>query len=151
MENTTRSARESRARILTQESLRENKIRIVPDNRAMGQYVIYQTTKDKEGNEYEVVRPIYIAEVVKPTNTRKKKAYMLAYININGKGFTLPLHRLIYIYFKGNFPEGYDIDHIDGDTLNNDIRNLEAVTHKENCIRRANYQKKLKETIDNIK
>lgn len=37
------------------------------------------------------------------------------------------LHRLKYLTFKGEIPAGYTIDHIDGNTLNNDIRNLRAV------------------------
>ena len=38
------------------------------------------------------------------------------------------LSRLKYLTFKGEIPAGYTIDHIDGNTLNNDIRNLRAVT-----------------------
>ena len=35
--------------------------------------------------------------------------------------------RLKYLTFKGEIPKGYTIDHIDGNTLNNSIRNLRAV------------------------
>ena len=35
--------------------------------------------------------------------------------------------RLKYLTFKGEIPKGNTIDHIDGDTLNNNIRNLRAV------------------------
>ena len=37
------------------------------------------------------------------------------------------LARLKYLTFVGPIPEGYTIDHIDGNTFNNDIRNLRAV------------------------
>lgn len=37
------------------------------------------------------------------------------------------LARLKYLTFKGEIPAGYTIDHIDGNHLNNDIRNLRAV------------------------
>ena len=42
------------------------------------------------------------------------------------------LARLKYITFKGNIPDGHTIDHIDGNPLNNDIRNLRAVTRAIN-------------------
>lgn len=43
------------------------------------------------------------------------------------------LHRLVYMAFYGEIPEGYEIDHIDGDRRNCMLFNLKAVTHKENC------------------
>ena len=40
--------------------------------------------------------------------------------------------------FIGERPEGYDIDHIDRNPLNNNVSNLRYVTHKENCFNKAN-------------
>ena len=49
------------------------------------------------------------------------------YLRIDlGNGHIL-LARLKYLTFKGNIPAGYTIDHIDGNPLNNDIRNIRAV------------------------
>src|ERR1044072_3133814 len=42
------------------------------------------------------------------------------------------LHRLIYTLFIGIIPEGMEINHIDGDKLNNKVNNLEALTPTEN-------------------
>ena len=42
------------------------------------------------------------------------------------------VHRLIYTVFVGEI-EGYEIDHIDGNRSNNNLNNLRAVTHTENC------------------
>ena len=50
----------------------------------------------------------------------------------NKKTQTVALHRLIYRYFKGEIPKGYHVNHIDGNKQNNNIRNLEAITHQEN-------------------
>ena len=46
------------------------------------------------------------------------------------------LHNVIYAWYKGELPLGYDVDHIDNNPLNNNIDNLELVTHEENLKRR---------------
>lgn len=43
------------------------------------------------------------------------------------------LHRIVTELFIGNIPEGYQIDHIDTNTLNNRVDNLRICTCKENC------------------
>jgi hypothetical protein len=43
------------------------------------------------------------------------------------------VHRLIYKTYKGEIPENMVIDHIDGNTKNNNIDNLRCVTISENC------------------
>ena len=47
------------------------------------------------------------------------------------------VHRLIYEAFNGKIPEGYTIDHIDQNPLNNNIDNLQCITKQEN-IRKSN-------------
>jgi hypothetical protein len=49
-------------------------------------------------------------------------------IGINGKNYTN--HRLIFLYHNGYLPE--EVDHIDGNPLNNNIENLRAASHGEN-------------------
>lgn len=41
-------------------------------------------------------------------------------------------HRVIWYYFNGEIPEGYEIDHINGDRADNRLENLRIVTHTEN-------------------
>ena len=55
----------------------------------------------------------------------------------------LLLARLKYLTFKGEIPEGFTIDHIDGNPLNNDIRNLRAVTPAIN-FRDGGFMRKLR-------
>ena len=45
------------------------------------------------------------------------------------------IHRIVAETFLGSIPEGYDVDHIDGDKSNNSVTNLEIVTHQENMRR----------------
>ena len=45
------------------------------------------------------------------------------------------VHRLIYETFNGSVPNGYELDHVDGNRTNNSIDNLEVVTRRENVNR----------------
>ena len=44
-------------------------------------------------------------------------------------------HRLIWVYFNGEIPDGMIIDHIDMDKTNNKIENLRLVTYSQNARR----------------
>ena len=41
-------------------------------------------------------------------------------------------HRVIWFYFNGEIPQGYEINHIDEDKTNNSLSNLELLTRVEN-------------------
>ena len=53
-------------------------------------------------------------------------------IGINGKVYRA--HRLIFLYHHGYLPG--EIDHIDGNKLNNNINNLRESTHQQNHMNR---------------
>jgi len=50
-------------------------------------------------------------------------------LGLNGKSYQV--HRIIYLLMTGSFPKA-DIDHIDGNGLNNLWANLREVSHQEN-------------------
>lgn len=59
------------------------------------------------------------------------------YYGLGGKHFSV--HKIVWESFNGPIPEGYEIDHIDGNPHNNALENLALVTHKENC-KKANHK-----------
>lgn len=58
------------------------------------------------------------------------------YVSVSFNNKTYSIHRLVVEAFLGEIPEKMDINHKDGDKLNNDYSNLEICTRKEN-IRHA--------------
>ena len=54
------------------------------------------------------------------------------YWKIKFKGYSLAVHRIIWTLTNGIIPDNLFIDHIDGDSLNNDIDNLRLVSKPEN-------------------
>jgi len=55
-------------------------------------------------------------------------------------GKSMAVHKIVALTFNGDRPEGYDINHIDGDKKNNSASNLEYVTTSENCRQACNEQ-----------
>ena len=50
---------------------------------------------------------------------------------------TIPYHRFLYAFYKGDIPDGYQVDHIDNDHLNNSLDNLQLLTQAENLKKRG--------------
>lgn len=60
--------------------------------------------------------------------SKKKKSYIK--INLNGKNYYA--HRMAWAIIHGDWPED-EIDHVNGNSLDNSRCNLREVTRKENC------------------
>ena len=56
-------------------------------------------------------------------------------ITLDGKTKRYHAHRLVFLYIDGYFPAA-DVDHIDGNGLNNARINLRKVSHQENMKNR---------------
>lgn len=73
------------------------------------------------------------------TSSKALKGDKVGWLNDTGylitsiKGKKYRVHRIIYEMHHGPIPEKLEIDHIDGNRLNNKIENLRTVTARENC------------------
>jgi hypothetical protein len=52
------------------------------------------------------------------------------------QGVKIQVHRIIWVIHYGTIPEGYQIDHIDGDRANNRLTNLRLSTPSQNSQNR---------------
>lgn len=59
--------------------------------------------------------------------------YMSVALCKNGKVHRMFVHRAVMLAFVGECPNGYQVNHIDENKINNRIENLEYVTPKENA------------------
>lgn len=64
-----------------------------------------------------------------------KDGYLCFTYTINKKRYTKRVHQLVAIYFLNHIPNGIKdvVNHIDGNVANNNLTNLEIVTHRYNC------------------
>lgn len=58
--------------------------------------------------------------------------YLKVHPVVNGKNVQTYLHHIVALAFLGPKPDGYEVNHIDGDKGNAEASNLEYVTHLEN-------------------
>jgi hypothetical protein len=61
------------------------------------------------------------------------KGYLQVLLYNKGKRANKLVHRLVYETFAGSIPPFCDIDHIDGNPLNNRLDNLQALTRAQHA------------------
>ena len=67
------------------------------------------------------------------------------YLSFKFRNFNVYCHLFVWYWFNGPIPDGWEVDHLDNDPLNNCLSNLEAVTKSENQIRRWARRPELRE------
>lgn len=82
---------------------------------------------DENGTVYS----LYSNKVIKPFC--KKDGYLKVQLYKDGKRFYICVHRLVALtYLEDSFEEGLEVNHKDANKLNNNVDNLEWITHAEN-------------------
>ena len=61
------------------------------------------------------------------------------------------LHRVVWEYYKGKIPKGYHIHHIDENTANNDISNLEMLSCSEHLRLHAEEHKRDEAWLEKVR
>ena len=56
--------------------------------------------------------------------------------SFNRKAINIPLSRFIYVWFKGDIPDGYIVEHVNGDSFDNRPENLQLITVGDNLKKR---------------
>lgn len=115
-------------------------------------YGIKDFIYDKNRNQWIVLRfwrpagskqPV-VKTITPSINTARHKygrdvSYYLLAMSVDGKTVAHGLHRALYAWFYGEVPEGCDIAHMNNDSLDNRLENLECMTHEENL--RMRYER----------
>ncbi len=90
----------------------------------------------KKGKKNKGKYVAFVDDDIFPIVNEYDWTYSLGYAVRNdystGKRKNIRLHCYIYELKNGKIPEGYEVDHKDRNSLNNQISNLRLVTHAEN-------------------
>jgi hypothetical protein len=92
----------------------------------------------REGNLYWAKKASDKVVVGNLAGWVKGNGYRLVSVN----KIILPVHHVVWHMFNGSFiDENLDLDHINGDRLDNHIENLRAVTRSDNLMNKSGYGK----------
>ena len=117
-------------------------IRVYQDNTKPCGYKILHLGRNNRGKEFtwKELTPVVNGKYHPKSNTTKYY-YVVGWSDYaaNKTQITLPLARLVYAWFFGRVPVKMDVDHIDNNSLNNSLDNLQLLTRSENLKKREGW------------
>ena len=113
-----------RKHLLTREMLDRNNIRV--EFNEDGQPIVYKGERE-------------LKQSLNTTHHKygKDMSYYIVSLYLDGKQRGYMVSNVVWVYFNSSIPEGYDVDHINDDPLDNRIENLQLLTRKENLRKRG--------------
>ena len=94
----------------------------------------FQVNKDGQ------VLNVHNGKIKKPTLSNR--GYHICSLTLDGITTTWSIHRLVMLTFAGDCPEGMEVNHKNGNPLDNRFENLEYCTPKENIHHARNVLKR---------
>lgn len=91
------------------------------------------------------------ARILNPYLKKKDQLYLYTDLCLDGRTKSIAIHRLVAKAFLSDYDESKDIHHKDGNPLNNDISNLQALTpaeHQKLHTEQRQQEKEKKESQD---
>lgn len=79
------------------------------------------------------MRGFYMGPAKKLRPNVNHKGYPMVAICLRKRVLHYPLHQLIWVFHNGEIPDNLEINHKDGNKLNNSIGNLELMTRQQNA------------------
>lgn len=105
---------------------------------------------DTNGEIYSLERVNSRGMHIKPRKLKQSATwygYKVVFLSKNGISKAHNAHRLVALAFVENKDNKPYVNHIDSNKHNNNVENLEWVTHAENAQHSANYKRSLKEKV----
>lgn len=117
----------------TRKDLDNNNVSIQWDSN--NQPVIIQDLPPKQGRGKKWVKERKFYDYVKEHPFGKPYVAKLVSLKLYDKIYLIPVSNVVWIYTYGSITDG-DVDHIDSNTSNNSLDNLQLISHQENLRRK---------------